>query len=103
MTLIASRISRCSTAVLELISMLNMKRTINELLLKHNRHELLFSVANCQDAIVNCQDATGFEMRPMISSQDGIPWAIVKKLAIRIRKVMILVMNALWGDLKLLA
>ena len=59
-----------------------MERTINEMFLKHNRHELLFNVANCRDAIVNCQDATGFEMRPTISSQDGIPWAIVKKLVI---------------------
>ena len=48
-----------------------MQRTINELLLKHKRPELLFSVANCRDAIANCEDATGFEMRPAIPSQEG--------------------------------
>ena len=48
-----------------------MQRTIKELLLKHKRPELLFSVANCRDAIVNCEGATGFEMRPAIPSQEG--------------------------------
>ena len=56
-----------------------MQRTIKELLLKHKRPELLFSVANCRDVIVNCEDATGFEMRPTISSQGGIPYEVTLK------------------------